>query len=294
MESYMFFFNPSDLKICMETIEGNAYNDGLPTPCIESSSTSWRLPHDAPDVLYYYISDDPEKRGLFNIMDDCPFIRVWLNKTYIPPQSTINLLTNVNQIDLVVKNTGLGDLIFLRTPILRKTSTDDVQVRLSYSQLKTLSQGEELSLSLSFSGSFEGFIVINTNDIQINYFINLYIKMDDNPPPSVISDTTNSMLSTNQLSDSSSKKDSSQPTVLVHNWLLLYIILPTAVFLVVSLSVIGVIFWKHKIHQTAVKEEESTGIQITEEEESSGFDESAEEPYSPDKDKFFLGSTKPV
>jgi len=43
------------------------------------------------------------------------------------------------------------------------------------------------------------------------------------------------------------------------------------------------------------KQEESTtdGIQITEEEESSGV-ESTEDVYSPDKDKFFLGSTKPV
>jgi len=38
LESYMILLNPPTLVICLETLGGNPYNDGLLTPCFEETS----------------------------------------------------------------------------------------------------------------------------------------------------------------------------------------------------------------------------------------------------------------
>jgi len=231
-------------------------------------------------------------------MENCPFIRVWYNKTYIPTGNTLHISTNTNQIELSVKNTGLGDLNFKRAPTLRITSLDDVLVSIDPLKANTISHGQSISLLISFSGSFQGFIVLMTNDIQMNYYINLFIEIATtigrHQAVDILKDTTpHTLLPNSQLgivTDSTAAGIKS-------NWLLVYVIIPTAIFLVISLSIIAAVLWKNMNNSVLYleKQEESTtdGIQITEEEESSGV-ESTEDVYSPDKDKFFLGSTKPV
>jgi hypothetical protein len=292
-QTYIVSINTPNLVVCFQTLEGTPYQIGT-SNCIENSAT-WMIPKDAPNELQYYAQSDNTMRSKLIVKDTSPLLRVWFNGKFVPNGGTVILEgVDANNLEIVITNTGTGELEFQREPIIKNLDTDNSVILSVLSPGgNTLPPDSTTSLQVLFSGPFRGFIVIVSNDIQVNYLINLMIEQNINGEGAAQTEVGMAQLGESELTEYQNQRIIKNP-VNANNALILYIVVPGLSFIVVTISIAFMVYLfrrKQEVpQQLPTVKEDSDAIHITEEEESSGL-ESTEEVYTPAKDKFFLGST---